>query len=426
VQNVAANVGSARAAGHEPTSRKETVMKPFRLGLAALALVCLSHDALAATRVCVSVQQKTWYRPNAPSVAAPPHLVPPLTGPPLVGPQPPPAPPPPRGSEDLMQPQTLGAPPPPPPPPPSYAGGQPTRGAAHEVDPTLYLKRMLEYEVTHESGYVAVSDNCQQHLVVELYPLETGWTVFARLAEREEKVDRAEMDEFSELAQRLAFALLRNRSVSQTITRENVLRSDSERDLRTVEGSGHFIFGMGTEVRVAELPTAQGQALPVANQLRLLTPVSIEAGYRRKLHAWGFDAFGRLDLGTEETGIHDNDLGGHADYSFSLMAGLHFLRYLDAAGINSLYFGGGAAFELAFFDIIRPVAQRTTTDRDAVMGGGLDVDLLLGYEFLRASSIHFFGQLELDVPTYVINSENANGSVNTYMPGAVAQIGIIF
>jgi hypothetical protein len=352
----------------------------------------------------------------------------PLTGPPVpLGPQPAPAPvPPPPAAEEPALPQVYA--PPPAPATSTDGGGQASRPRAttHEIDPTLYLKRMLEYEVTHESGFVAVSDNCQQHLVVELYQLETGWTVFARLAEREEKVDRAEIDEFSELAQRLAFALLRNRSVSQTITRENVLRSDSERDLRTVEGSGHFIFGMGTEVRVAMLPTAQGQSLPVANQLRLLTPVSIEAGYRRKLHAWGFDAFGRLDLGTEETGIHDNDLGGHADYSFSLMAGLHFLRYLDAAGINSLYFGGGAAFELAYFDIIRPIAQRTTTDRDLVMGGGLDVDVLLGYEFLRASSIHFFGQLELDVPTYVINSENANGSVNTYMPGAVAQIGIIF
>jgi hypothetical protein len=230
-----------------------------------------------------------------------------------------------------------------------------------------------------------------------------------------------------ELAQRLTFALLRGRSVGQTITRENVLRSDSERDLRTVEGTGHFIFGMGTEVRLAQLPTAQGQSLPTATELRLLTPVSVEAGYRRKLHAWGFDAFGRVDLGTEQTGIHDNDLGGHVDYSFSLSAGLHFLRYLDPAGINSFYFGGGAAFELAFFDAVRPIAARTAaTDRDLLVGGGLNVDLLVGYEFLRASSIHFFGQLELDVPTYLLKTENDSGSIDTYMPGAVAQIGIIF
>jgi hypothetical protein len=386
-------------------------MKPSWLGFVSLAILIWSNAAAAATRVCVSVQQKSWYR-------APPHLtaVPSTTegdGP--LGPAAPPG--------------AAPVPPPPPTSPPSANADAAAHAhaAAHEIDPTLYLKRMLEYEVTHENGFMAVADGCQQHLVVELYQLESGWTVFGHFGEREEKVDRAELDEFVELAQRLAFALLRGRTVGQTITRENVLRSDSERDLRTVEGTGHFIFGMGTEVRLAQLPTAQGQSLPAASELRLLTPVSVQAGYRRKLHAWGFDAFGRVDLGTEQTGIHDNDLGGHVDYSFSLSAGLHFLRYLDAPGINSFYFGGGAAFELAFFDAIRPLAERTaTTDRDVLVGGGLNVDLLVGYEFLRASSIHFFGQLELDVPTYLLKTENDSGSIDTYMPGAVAQIGIIF
>jgi hypothetical protein len=127
---------------------------------------------------------------------------------------------------------------------------------------------MLEYEVTHEPGFAAVTDGCTQRLTVELYQLESGWTVFARYSgtEREEKVDHAEVDEFVELAQRIAFSLLRSRPITQTITRENVLRSDSETNLRTIEGTGHFLFGMGTEARAARLPTAQGQGLPVADE----------------------------------------------------------------------------------------------------------------------------------------------------------------
>ena len=386
-------------------------MKPLWLGPAVLALALgPTTVAKAATRVCVSVEQKSWYRGAAtpPAPSAPPS---PVAGP-LGAPGAPASPP---------------APPPGPPPAPPKPHTAAHEAHEHEIDPTLYLKRMLEYEITHEPGFAAVDNGCQQRMVVELYQLESGWTVFARFADREEKVDQAQLDEFVELAQRIAFALLRDRPIGQTITRENVLRSDSEQNLRTVEGSGHFIFGMGTEVRLAELPTAQGASVPAANELRILTPVSVEAGYRRKLHSWGFDAFGRVGLGTEQTGIHDNDLGGHVDYSFSLSAGLHFLRYLDAPGINSLYFGGGAAFELAFFDAIRPLAQRTaTTDRDTLMGGGLNVDLLVGYEFLRASSIHFFGQIELDAPTYLLKTENASGAIDTYMPGALAQIGIIF
>lgn len=355
--------------------------------LAPLALCLATTAANAATQICVGVEQKSWYR---------------------------------------------AAPPPNPPPPEAAPGPAPQepikpRAAAHEIDPTLYLRRMIEFEITHEAGFAAVADGCQQRLVVELYQLESGWTVFARYADREEKVDRAQLDEFAELAQRLVFALLRNRTVAQTITRENVLRADSEQNLRTVQGSGHFIFGIGTEVRLAQLPTAQGQALPVADELRLLTPVSIQAGYRHKLHAWGFDVFGRVGIGTEQTGVHDNDLGGHVDYAWSLSMGLHFLRYLDAPGITSLYFGGGAAFELAFFDVIRPLAQTgVTNSRAGLTGGGLNVDLFVGYEFLRASSVHFFGQVELDAPTYLLNTENDVGAINTYMPGALAQIGIIF
>ncbi|HVV49913.1 MAG TPA: hypothetical protein VHO06_09655, partial [Polyangia bacterium] len=190
--------------------------------------------ARAATQVCVSVEQKSWYRPVAPPRAPSPAVAP--------------ASPPPPASSSFGP---LVGERPSPPPPPAPAEVRP-RGEAREVDPTLYLKRMIEYEVTHEPGFAAVAQGCQQRLVVELYQLESGWTVFARYADREEKVDRAQLDEFAELAQRLAFALLRNRTVAQTITRENVLRSDSERDLRTVEGSGHLIFGMGTEVRLAQ------------------------------------------------------------------------------------------------------------------------------------------------------------------------------
>jgi hypothetical protein len=386
------------------------------IGLAlAVGLLSFAQRAQANTRVCVTVEQKSWYRgappsaPVAPAPAAGPNALMPLPlpmGP--VGPLPAPVPPPPPVAQ-----------------PPRAMEARPN---PHEIDPTLYLRRMLEYEVTHEPGFAAVDTGCTQRLTVELYPLESGWTVFARYSgtEREEKIDHAELDEFAQLAQRIGFALLRSQPITQTITRENVLRADSEMNLRTINGTGHLLFGMGTVARIARLPTAQGAADPVVVETRLLTPISVQVGYRRKLRAWGLDAFGRLNLGTENTGIHSNDLGGHVDYAASLLAGLHFLRYMDAAGVNSLYFGGGAAFELAWFEAIRPLATRGTITRDTLLGGGLNLDLLVGYEFLRASSVHFFGQIELDAPTYIINTENDSGSVNTYMPGALAQIGIIF
>ncbi len=406
-------------------------MKPLWLALPIVPILLASSAVRANTRICVSVQQKSW---NKPAAATPPPApipeVAPVEGPAAQGPAPsvtvvPTTPAPDAGPAQAPLPDGFpyAAPRAPQPQQP------PKRRASHQtLDPTLYLTRMIEYEVTHEPGFVAVSDRCEQRLVVELYQLDSGWTVFARYSgtEREEKIDRAEIDEFVELAQRIAFALLRNRPITQTITRENVLRADSETNLRTIDGTGHLVFGIGTEARIARLPTAQGTAVPVASETRLLTPVSIQVGYRRKLRSWGLDAFGRLNLGTENTGIHANDMGGHTDYGWSAMLGLHFLRYTDPTGVNSFYFGGGAAFELASFSVVRPLRERGGDEHASLMGGGLNLDALIGYEFLRASSIHFFGQIELDAPTYAIKSENDAGAVNTYMPGALAQIGIIF
>ncbi|HEY7371583.1 MAG TPA: hypothetical protein VIF57_05340 [Polyangia bacterium] len=406
---------------------------------AAAATLIWSNVAAANTRICVSVQQKSWYKPG--SWAAPPAAPAPAPSAPpaAVGPQQQrSAKPPQPGFEDIEPPQEApfgggsarsdarhAAP-----PPGAGDGVRPPQApaGAHEIDPTLHLRRMLEYEVTHEPGFAAVDERCEQRLTVELYQLESGWTVFARYSgtEREEKVDHAELDEFPQLAQRIAFALLRNRPITQTITRENVLRADSETNLRTIDGTGHLIFGMGTATRIASLPTAQGQSAPVASELRILTPISIQAGYRRKLRAWGLDAFGRLNIGTENTGVHNNEMGGHVDYSWSGLLGLHFLHYTDAPGINSLYFGGGAAFEIATFDVIKPLASQGVNARDTLTGGGLNIDLLVGYEFLRASSVHFFCQVEVDAPAYILKTENDSGSINTYMPGAMAQIGVIF
>jgi len=401
---------------------------------AAAATLFVSNAAFANTRICVSVQQKSWYKPVPPSPAQPPPPPAPVAMPGFE-PEPAPAPPPPppaRGKEGAPA-YVGGAPawPAPPPPPPGEITVTRRRiqPNPHEIDPTLHLRRMLEYEVTHEPGFVAVEDKCEQRITIELYQLESGWTVFARYSgtEREEKVDHAELDEFAELAQRVVFALLRNKPITHTITRENVLRADSEQNLRTINGTGHLLFGMGTSMRVANLPTAQTRDTQAASETRFITPVSIQIGYRRKLRAWGLDAFGRLNLGTENTGVNNNDLGGHVDYSKSFLTGLHFLHYTDAPGINSFYFGGGAAFEIAQFEVIRPVANRFGGDtRDSLVGGGLNIDLLAGYEFLRASSVHFYGQLEANAPAYVMNTESDSGGINTWMPGLTAQIGVIF
>lgn len=382
----------------------------MRRSWAILALSLWPSAASASVNVCIQVDVKSWVREE-------PRPKPP---PPVAAPAAPTAPAAKPGASDPSFDPIRDF----------YGSGAPKSAPArdpHELDPAAYLRRLLEYEVTHAEGFVAVADRCQQRMLVELYPLESGWTVFARYSGtgREEKVDRVELDEFEPLAQRMARALLENRAISDTITRENVLRSDSARAVRTVRGRGHATFAMGTAFRVGELPTAETPEAPVESRVRVLTPFDVHLGYRLKIKSWGLDAFSRVNFGTDNTALRSNQVGGHVDYAGSGALGLHFLRYFDGVGVNSLYAGGGASLELSLFDIIRHQSAREDSQRSWLMGGGLNVDLLIGHEFLRASVVHFFAQAELAIPTYVFDTENAAGSLRTYLPGGLVQVGVI-
>lgn len=405
--------------------------------LAAFLLMLAGRAGAAQTQVCVDVQLKSWkslgqeppvsVSAPAPAVAsaAPVSAAP---ADPAVAQAPPPAP--------VLPPEPASV------PPAAQTAvsekidrsGNPdkperaSRPDPFAVQPERYLKRMVEYEVTHLEGFEAVPRGCGQTVTVEMYPLPDGWTVFARYTgtAREEKVDRVQADELGALAQRLTDALLNDKSISETINRQNVLRADSEARMRMVDGRGYFTFGLGTSLRVASLPTAGAANEPVSEEWRLLTPLDLQLGYRGKYQAWGLEVFMRGMLGLNERATRRNDLGGHADYSKGMQLGLHFLRYLTPDGMNSTYVGGGANFELSSYKLIKPAANRYGEDRESLLTGGLNADLLFGYEFMRASAVHFYSQIDVQLPTYAIDTENDAGGIETYAPGAVLQIGIVF
>lgn len=372
------------------------------IGLVALASPSLARAATppapaarTPVRVCVEVVSKTFGDPTPPAASAAP------TAPaaPVAQPSAPDAPAP------VAQPLT-----------PRFR-------------PETYLTRLLEYEVTHAAAYEAVSEKCQERLTVELYPLAAGWTAFGRFTRfaREEKVDVVFADELASLAERMAKALLDDRPIEATISRKNVLRADSETQSRRIEGASYGELALGTTLRLGSLPTAPDDPDAAAStHLRIFTPVAIAAGVRREMREWGVEALGGLSFGTSERAVSKNQTGGHADYSWGTSASLHFLRYADANAMNSFYVGGGATFELSRFTFIRPSKARTNDSRDSAWTGGLDADLLVGCEFLRASSTHFFTQLDVSLPAYVVATETDAGEIHSWLPGATARVGILF
>ena len=302
-------------------------------------------------------------------------------------------------------------------------------GDTFMVRPDMYLRRLVEHYVTHDPGFEAVGSGCSQTLTVELYPIHVGWTVFARYSghAREEKVDQVQLDEFDPLAERLAGSLLHDRSLSETLTRTTVLRADSETRKRRIRGSTHFQLGLGTAIRYGRLPTAPNTTDPAESRWRLEAPLTVTLGSRNKFRVWALDVFARANLGTSQRAGRRNLGGGHVDYQAGGMLGLHFLRYQDPTGVNSLYYGGGAAFELSRYNLIKPAgANGVQASPDGLWGGGLDLDVLLGYEFMRATSLHFFVEADASLPTYVFHAESDTGQIRSYLPTGLVQVGVLY
>ena len=293
--------------------------------------------------------------------------------------------------------------------------------------PVGYLRRLMEHFITHEPGYVAVDKKCQQNLLVDLYPLRRGWTVFARYSGhgREEWVDQLLPDEISQFSERAVLALLHNRPISATIKRDTVLRADTRVPKRWVGGTHHFVMTLGTQLRGGMLSTVQDSG-SVSSEVRLFSPMTFSAGYRGKFENWAIESTATLGIGTSKTALRRNPTGGHVDMGGTAGLTLHFLRYLNPRGVTSFFMGTGGTFELLWFNVIKDKDVRIPDKRSTILGGGVDVDLVFGWEFMRATSIHWVIQGEVHLPTYVVANENDDGDIHTWLPGASVRLGVLF
>jgi hypothetical protein len=296
------------------------------------------------------------------------------------------------------------------------------------VDPVLYLKRLLEYHVTHAPGFESVEKGCTETLVVELYSVKHGWTAFARFSKnaREEKVDVVRMDELGVFAERVASALLRDKSISETLTRTTVLRADSDEHVRQVRTRAHFLLGMGSGLRIGELPTAPNATAAATNRVRVETPLGFVIGVRNKFRGFALDATSRLEVGVGERASRLSLGGGHVDYSVGLGAGLDFLAYADPDAVNTLYYGGGGSFEVSRYQSQGARAQDgSQPEPGGLWGGGVSIDLVLGCEFARTSTLHFFVEGSAGIPAYLFRAQNSQAAINAYVPSTNFRLGLL-
>jgi len=141
---------------------------------------------------------------------------------------------------------------------------------------------------------------------------------------------------------------------------------------------------------------------------------------------YGVEALAQFDVGTSQVAAKNNPAGGHVDYSGSLGLVLHVTRYADSRGIASLYYGGGATFELVWFSAILPSSDRSGDSRSTLVGGGLNADAVIGYEFMRASAVSLFLQGELNLPAYMLKNQSNAATLDTWFPGIKLALGANF
>jgi hypothetical protein len=403
-----------------------------------VVLAALAHSSLARAapkthdvKVCVRIEEKSWARDGSAPEPSAPRRAPDTPAKPgqdtekaadtgaQVGPTPP-----------------LGTTLPPDPAPFAIRPSTPNltrmvdakKADFGTIDPILYLKRLIEYHVTHEPGFESVDQGCAETVVVELYSVKNGWTAFARYSgnAREEKVDVVRLDELGVFAERVTTALLRDKTVSETLTRTTVLRADSDERIRQVKIRTHFLLGMGSGVRVGSLPTAPSPEAPAETELRAETPLGFAIGVRNKFRGWALDATGRFDVGVGDRAARLSAGGGHVDYSAGLGAGLDFLGYAAPEAVNTFYYGGGGSFEVSRYQSQGARdANGVQPEPSSLWGGGLAIDLVFGYEFARTSTLHFFVQSTIALPAYVFDAQNSQSAIKSYIPSASFTLGLL-
>jgi hypothetical protein len=128
----------------------------------------------------------------------------------------------------------------------------------------------------------------------------------------------------------------------------------------------------------------------------------------------------RLSLQADTAGNH----AGHVDLGGGFDLGLHFLRYYAPHGMISLYYGAGAQFDLTVLTSIKPASAGD--ERDLITGGGLNVDLVIGFEFMRASAVQFFLQLVASAPVWAFDNQSPySRHIKAYVPEVGLALGLL-
>ena len=282
------------------------------------------------------------------------------------------------------------------------------------------FRRYLEYSISHEKGFEHSQTQCTQKVVVELYHTSGAWSAFARYSgtSREEMVDRLYPTEIKSFSERIIPALFHNKSLKSTLNRNNVIGADSYKKNKKVKGESNMSVAIGASPRVGRFQTKSGNSLK--SEPIFYTATVIELGSKYRYEDWTVAAVMGGSFNPNLNSLLTEDKTGEVRFSHELGLGLHFMYSPNITGLKGIYTGGGGTFNMQTFKAFGKYSDQN------LYAGGMNLDILLGYEMFRVSKLGVFIQSEINLPTYIAQGRKTSGHVNTWTPGATLLAGVNF
>lgn len=235
----------------------------------------------------------------------------------------------------------------------------------------IAVKSLLESGFS-KAGEKIAADGCSNPYSLANIRLGQSITTIISGAKGDRRMQVERIEELGAAYEQIAHSLVHGTKLgdtgSQGVDRTNVtakqavpLRVESDSLIHISFGSGLILGGSGDDV-----------------------PINLGGSYRYEL-----DSFG-IDLGGSFLVMPGDDEG--SAFAQASLAGLYFF---NGQANHSMYAGAGLGL------------SRIGSEKDNVVydGGGMHARAMIGYEFLRASTIRFSLQADLTLPFYSIEAE---------------------
>jgi hypothetical protein len=266
-------------------------------------------------------------------------------------------------------------------------------------EPDRNATRILLAQALRQQGIAVADQNCMGTFVVYHVRLGNSITIFLQGPQGYREASARAIEEIPAVYSQMIRSLITGQPMTthgSGIDRNNVTAAQQAPNRAQADSLWYFRLGYG------------GATGPVTN-----TGPGFGFGYRYELDSLAVDLsfLNLLIFGNDDPDPASNEAG--VTGSWVKLMGLYFF---NPTANHSLYLGGGVGYG------VTAVGDATAS----YTGSGLQGEAALGFEFLRASTIRIFGQIDATLPFYGV-SQSFSGTTNpdkSYVPSFVASMGI--